>query len=278
MKTILITGISSGLGYATAEKFLERGYTVIGSTRKPDAAEHLKAKYPERLILWVCDLLNVNEIESIVPLLKQNHILRIDVLINNAGVATAGPFQLQDFSEIQQMITTNVLAVMKLSQMIIPFLIPSQGRIVNISSVSGKSGTPFLAGYCASKHAMEGFSESLRREMNLFGIKVIVIGPGSIKTPIWSKGFDRIREFYKSSVYAKAFDRFISFAQSEEKNGLSTDEVIQDILHAVQAQRPKMRYAPIPRKWRNWYWPMLLPKAIVDYMMCKALDLYIKKN
>ena len=278
MKIILITGISSGIGRALAESFLEQGHQVIGSVRDPQGLENLKSKYGAKLILWRCNLLNISEIDSIQSLFSENKINRIDVVVNNAGIVTSAPFEYQNFSEIQNTMGTNVLAVMKLTQLMIPYLMPTQGRIINISSISGTGGTPFLAAYCASKYAIEGFSESLRREMKLHGIKVSVIGPGSIKTPIWKKGFETVRSKYSATPYQESFNRFIDFAKSEEENALPTSAVVDNVMHAAFSNRPKIRYAPIPRKFLNVFLPQLLPKFIVDYMTCKALRLRIKKN
>lgn len=278
MKTALITGISSGIGHTTAEKFLSLGYTVIGSVRDLQSASDLKLKYGAQLILWKCDLLHLSEIDSIHSVLSENKIMQIDVLVNNAGIASPGPIQYQDFSEMQNIMTTNVLAVMKLTQIMISYLAQSQGRIINISSISGVGGTPFLGIYCASKHAIEGFSESLRREMNIYGVKVSVIGPGSIKTPIWSKGFETIRTRFDKTIYRESFHRFIDIAKYEEENALPVSAVVENILHAATSNRPKIRYAPVPRKLASVYLPWLLPKSIVDYMTCKALALRIKKD
>lgn len=278
MKTVLITGISTGIGRAAAESFLAQGHTVIGSIRDSKSIEILKSKYADKLILWKCDLLNLSEISSIHQILSENKIMHIDLLINNAGIANSGPFQFQDFTEIQNTITTNVLAVMKLTQTVLPYIISVKGRIINISSISGTGGTPFLAAYCASKHAIEGFSESLRREMNLYGVKVSIIGPGSIKTPIWTKGFDTIRAAYTKTPYVKSFDQFLNFATHEAKNALPVSAVVENIQHAATSSCPKIRYAPVPRKLTSVYLPNLLPKSIVDYMTCKALGLRIKKD
>jgi short-subunit dehydrogenase len=278
MKVVVITGISSGIGHATAESFLAQGYTVIGSVRDPQSATDLKAKYADKLILWKCNLLNLSEIDSIHSILSENKIMQVDLLVNNAGIASAAPIQFQEFSEIQNIMTTNVLAVMRLTQIMISYLIPTKGRIINISSISGVSGTPFLGIYCASKHAIEGFSESLRREMKIYDIKVSVIGPGSIKTPIWSKGFEIIRTRFDKTIYRESFHRFIDFAKYEEENALPVSAVVENIMHAGTSACPKIRYSPVPRKLTSVYLPWLLPKSIVDSMTCKALGLRIKKD
>jgi short-subunit dehydrogenase len=278
MKTIFITGISSGIGKAAAAAFLKRGDCVIGTVRDENLVSELKTQYPEKLLLVKIDLKNISTISELPEILKRLSIEKIDILINNAGVAIAAPFQFQDFSEITETITINVLAVMKLTQVLIPFLIKAEGaRIVNISSVSGKNGTPFLAGYCASKHAIEGFSESLRRELNIYGIKVILIGPGSIKTPIWDKGFEKIKSLYAHTIYKDSFDRFITFAMNEKQKALDPEEVVLDLFDASFSTSPKIRYAPVPRKLMNWTLPRLLPTRYFDYLSCRALGLMKKK-
>lgn len=276
-KSIFISGISSGIGYATAEFFLSQGHTVIGTYRKSADAVDFKTKYKNKFIGIEIDLTQFDQIPLISQQLANHGINQIDALVNNAGVALAAPIENQDFNEIQQIININVLAVIRLTQVLIPFLKKSvDARIVNISSVSGVNGTPFLGIYCASKHAIEGFSESLRRELNLFGIKVSIVGPGSIKTPIWSKGFDIVAHKYDATAYKESFHRFIKFASNEEKKALPVREVVKDIAHAIENSNPKIRYAPVPRKWSNWYLPKLFPKKIYDRLMCKALGLYKK--
>lgn len=273
MKTVVITGVSSGIGRATAEEFLKIGWAVVGSVRRTSDSEDLRSQFPERFIPWICDLSETTNIETLKTVLDQNKINQVDVLVNNAGVALAAPFAHQNFSEIQTSFNINVLAVMRLTQILIPYLIPKSGRVINISSVSGKSGTPFLATYCATKHAIEGFSESLRREMNLYGIKVIIVGPGSIKTPIWSKGFDQSKEIYFKTPFAESYRKFLDFGQSEEQNALPVSAVVDDIIKAATSPKPCLRYAPIPRKVRNWYLTQMLPRSLVDYLLCKALGL-----
>ncbi len=142
-----------------------------------------------------------------------------------------------------------------------------------ISSVSGQNGTPFLAAYCASKHAIEGFSESLRRELHFIGQTVHVVGPGSVKTPIWKKGFEKIQNFYDQSQYAKPFKKFLNFAANEEQNGLEVQFVVDQIMHAATSESARLRYAPIPRKFRNYYLPKLFSKKMMYQITIKALGL-----
>ena len=274
-KIIFITGISSGIGFATADFFLQAGWFVIGTYRKSKDGEHFKKQYAKSFLGIEVDVTDYSKVDQIPEILKKNGIGHIDALVNNAGVALAGPVEYQSFTELQNIININVVAVIKMTQTILPLLKKSNygARIVNISSVSGKNGTPFLGGYCASKHAIEGFSESLRRELNLYGMKVSIVAPGSIKTPIWGKGFDVVASTYDTTEYKKSFHKFLAFASSEVKHALPVESVVKDINHAVTNSTPKFRYAPVPRKFQNWYLPKLFPLRLFDYLTCKALGL-----
>lgn len=279
MKTIVITGVSSGIGRKAAESFLQDGHRVIGVVRNLDLISDLIQKYQNQFLVYQQDLTQKENIDGIKAFLSQHQISSIDVLVNNAGVAYAAPFALQEFSEIESVINLNVLSVMKMTQVLIPYLAQSKGRIVNISSVSGENGTPFLAAYCASKYAIEGFSESIRRELNIYGIKVCIVGPGSVKTPIWQKGFQKIKDKYNQTIYRDSFKKFMDFASNEEMNGLDVGVVVKDIQHAALSESPKIRYNPIPRKFRNYYLSKLFSKKKMDEINCKILGLgEIKKN
>ena len=271
-KTIFITGISSGIGLGAAAFFLKQGHTVIGTGRTAGAFKELKQF--QKFKGLILDLKDKNQIDQLKSELSKLQITQIDVLINNAGVALAGPFADQPFSEIEETLQVTVLSLMRITQNLIPLLSQPGGRIINVSSVSGQNGTPFLSVYCASKHAVEGFSEALRREMLLLGIKVILIGPGSVRTPIWFKGFEKLKSRYTNSKFEKSFGRFIDFAMNEEKNALPVSDVVDDLEKAALSANPKIRYAPIPRKFRNYYLAKLIPLKMMDRLTSQALLLH----
>lgn len=275
-KNILITGASSGIGADAARTLIAHGFTVIATVRTPEDEVRLNEMYGEKIKVLRLDLTDLSEIEKIPALLQQKFgIEQIFGLLNNAGVALAAPFAHQQFAEIQEIIQLNVLSVIKLTQVLLPML-KSGSRIVNISSVAGKNAAPFLAIYAASKHAIEGFSEAIRKEFILLGIKVIVVAPGSIKTPIWKKGFEVIKDIYKESNFAEPFSRFMKIAQNAERNALEVSVVSADILAAFTVEHPKVRYAPIPNRFLNWYLPMLIPTKMYDYLSAKTLGLLPK--
>jgi short-subunit dehydrogenase len=279
MKNFLVTGASTGIGFDTVRILIEQGHTVIATVRRNEDEKNLKKQFTERLHVIIIELTDFEAIEKIPDILRNEfNINHLDGLVNNAGIALAAPFLNQDFNEMQSIMHLNVLTVLKLTQTLLPFLGATansqhKGRIVNISSVAGVFATPFLAVYATSKHAIEGFSEALRKEMMLFGIKVIVVGPGTIKTPIWSKGFEPIKDKYSKSLFAASFARFISIALAGEKKGLEVADVSKTILHALTAENPKFRYAPIPQKFTNWYLAKIMPAALYNWITAQLLGL-----
>lgn len=278
-KTIFITGCSTGIGRELTLCYLKKKWKVVGTYRQEKDIQDYLINYPQQFVGLCLNLQRPEEISLIPEKLVALNINNLNALVNNAGLALAGPLEYQSEQEIFEILQVNVLAVIQLTKLLIPFLKKQpHSRIVNISSVSGVGGTPFLSVYCASKHALEGFSEALRRELNLYGIFVSVVGPGSIKTPIWIKGFKKVAELYKGTEFQESFQSFIDFASAEEKKALEPLVVVRNIEHAIESAHPKIRYAPIPRKWLNVYLPRLIPKTIYDQLMIKALRLEMRKK
>lgn len=270
-KNVLITGASTGIGFAAVKMLQENNFTAIATVRKVADENNLLKTYPGVKILRL-DVTDLEEIESLPEKLAQIGVHSLFGVINNAGVALAGPFLHQPFEEVQQTMQINVVAVMKICQILTPIIQPG-GRIINISSIAGKTATPFLAVYAASKHAIEGFSDALRKELMLNDIKVIVVGPGTISTPIWQKGFDIIKEKYSHTPFGHSFEIFMKIAMAEVKHAMPVEGVSADLLKALTAKNPKLRYAPIPRKFRNWYLPRLIPARLFDLLTVKVLKL-----
>jgi NAD(P)-dependent dehydrogenase (short-subunit alcohol dehydrogenase family) len=147
------------------------------------------------------------------------------------------------------------------------------GRIVQISSVSGKMGVPFVGAYSASKFALEGMSESLRRELMLYGIDVIVVGPGPVMTPIWQKGEEADYSRYDETDYGPILQRFRAYFAEESKKGLPAEELGRVIHHVLTVAKPKVRYAVVPNRLKDWTIPMVLPRRLLDRIMAKQLGM-----
>jgi short-subunit dehydrogenase len=279
-KAVLVTGASTGIGFDCVRVLIENGFDVVATVRKESDKAHLEIVFPNQIRVLILDVNNFEQV-SLLPktLLESFNIRKLHGLVNNAGVAFGGPFAFQDFSEVETLIQTNVLALMKMTQVCVPLLqadtanLHPGGRIVNISSISGTSALPFLAVYAASKHAVEGFSAALHNELKLLKIKVLVVAPGSIKTPIWQKGFEVVQNKYKNTVYSEAVERFMKKVESEIEHALPVAAVSSCVLDALKSENPKLRYEPIPRKFRNKYVMGLLPRFFLDYSITQMLGL-----
>jgi hypothetical protein len=199
-------------------------------------------------------------------------------LVNNAGIALAGPVLGLSAEEFRRQMDVNVMGPVIATQAFGPLLgaDPSlkgpRGRIVMISSVAGKNGNPLTPAYAASKHAIEGLSESLRRELMLFGIDVIIIAPGAVKTPIWSKADEIDMSAYKNSPYLPALEKVRQFTQHLNQIGLPPEKIAERIAEALTSSHPKVRYAITPDPMRHLI-TAILPKRMVDRIIAKRLGL-----
>lgn len=275
MKTILITGVSTGIGKATARSFLERGYKVLGTVRKPGDATGLSELGRDRFAELAADLTDDAQIASLGEKLGQ--ILSGGILhglVNNAGVATVGAMLHQPIEEIHSQFALNYFAPLKLVRLCFPFLRRSgRSRILMISSVAGKVAFPFLGAYAASKHALEAQSASLRRELLPYGIDVVVIEPGAVKTPIWTKLNPETQKFMESSDYAAAFVRVQRQMTASAEAGLSAEFLARKLVDIWESARPKTCYTLLRRKFSSWILPRLLPERLLDSLLGKALGL-----
>ena len=148
------------------------------------------------------------------------------------------------------------------------------GRIVTMSSVSGKLVWPFVGGYAASKHAVEAVSHALRRELMPFGVDLVIIGPGPVATPIWQKSSAAIdRSRYQATIYGPIIDRFETAVLSRAGKGLPAAVIAEAVHHALTTARPRTRYALSPARLTSWTLPSLLPDRLLDRLAAKALGL-----
>jgi len=243
-KTVLVTGCSSGIGYATCLVFARNNFVTYGSVRDLSKAGRIqeitnKEKLPLKIIR-----LDVNEDETI-RIAIQKIIAdsgRIDILINNAGYGMFGPIEEISIKEIKEQFETNFFGTIRLIKAIVPIMRKQRnGTIVNISSMVGRFGVPLNAAYVSSKFALEGLSESISFELDEFGIKVILVEPGVIQTDFFQNL--KIKGNDTKSPYYKLMDKRIAFLKAAMKNSVSSsDQVANTILHAVNSRDPDMRY------------------------------------
>lgn len=277
-KSILITGVSTGIGYSLTEIFLRNGYLVFGSVRKQVDAERLRADFPERFIPLRFDVTDVQAIDAAVATVKE--ALGGDSLsglINNAGIAQGGPLLYMDRALVRKHFDVNVFGVIDVIKAFAPLLGAVEdfrgnpGKIINISSSSGKIASPFVAPYVGSKFALEGISGSLRRELMKYGIDVIVVGPGVVKTPIWEKAQNL--EQYNHTPYKNSLDRFKMQALKRIEKGLEPRYVAQKVYYIFHGDNPKTRYAISDNTLTSWILPRLIPERWLDKIFSKMLGL-----
>ena len=201
-------------------------------------------------------------------------------LVNNAGTALAGPLMHQPLSDIRRHFEVNVLGLISVTQAFLPLLgarehpVHEPGRIVNVSSVSGRVAEPFIGAYAASKHALEAVSDSLRRELLPYGIDVIVVRPGAVRTPIWEKGAHPVLSGrYDDTDYAVPLKRFREFAEKMASGGDSPERIGKFIRKVFEAKRPRTRYAVVSGRFMDWTIPTTLPDRWLDRLIGRSLGL-----
>jgi NAD(P)-dependent dehydrogenase (short-subunit alcohol dehydrogenase family) len=279
MQSVVITGASTGIGWATAKLLLERGFRVFGSVRKQTDADRLRGEFGANFTPLLFDV--TNEAAVLAAAREVRAALGGETLfglVNNAGIAVAGPVLELAADEFRRQMDVNVIGPIISTQAFGPLLgsDPSlkgpRGRIVMVSSVAGKNGNPLVSAYSASKHAIEGLSESLRREMMLFGIDVIIIAPGPVKTPIWSKAEEVDISAYKNSPFFPALERIRKYMLQLGEIGLPAEKIAEAIAEALTSAHPKVRYQITPDPMRHLV-TAVLPKRMVDKIIAKRLGL-----
>jgi NAD(P)-dependent dehydrogenase (short-subunit alcohol dehydrogenase family) len=279
MQSVVITGVSTGIGWATAKLLLTRGFRVFGSVRKAADADRLGDEFGANftpLLFDVTDEAAVRAAAGGVRAALGGQTL--SGLVNNAGVAVPGPLLELGVEQFRRQMDINVIGPIISTQAFGPLLgvDPSlkgpKGRIVMISSVAGRNGNPLASAYSASKHAIEGLSESLRREMMLFGIDVIIVAPGAVKTPIWGKTDDVDMSAYGNSPYAPALEKVRQFTRHLNEIGLPPEKIAEVIAEALTSPHPKLRYQITPDPMRHLI-TGVLPKRMVDRIIAKRLGL-----
>ena len=285
MKTVVITGASTGIGRSAAEYLAGQGWRVFAGVRKEKDGTPLR-EASNNIIPIVLDVTKSDQVDAAVQTVRETlDGVKLAGLVNNAGIANMGPLALQPLDQFEAHFQVNVFGALRATQAFAPLLGMDEslsgkpGRIVNITSVGGKLASPFLGAYTATKHAMESMTDSLRRELIIFGIDAISIGPGSVKTPIWDKAEeDNSSNPYSNSPWAKPLEIFSQTMLEGGRDGLEPEVVAKDIEHALSADNPKARYAPVPDKLTNFTLPMLMPKRWVDKFFWKRFEMSPKDN
>lgn len=276
MRYALVTGVSSGIGKATALKFLQEGFYVFGSIRKEGDADDLKAQYPETFHQLIFDIADHTAVDAafaeVSGITGENGL---DIFVNNAGVAKYGPIQHVNIDELRQQFEINVFSNVYVTQKALPLLgadykSKKKGKVFVVSSTGGVMTRPMLGPYSASKHAVEAIYDALRREMMLYGVDVVIIQPGPIKTDIWTKAKKGVNP-YAGTDYEKIFDKLDDAVNQIEQIGLPAYAVAEVIWRAFNSRRPKDRYIITPKRIAFLMAMYGLPAKTLDKIFFKDL-------
>jgi NAD(P)-dependent dehydrogenase (short-subunit alcohol dehydrogenase family) len=247
--TILITGASSGIGEACALHLDKLGFRVFAGVRKAADGESLKQKASQNLTPVMIDVTDPATIQSAFETVDQavGHAGLIG-LVNNAGLAVAGPLEFLPITELRKQFEVNVFGHFAVTQAFLPLLRKARGRIVNMSSISGRIAEPIMGPYAASKFALEALSDSFRIELLPWGIGVSVIQPGGVDTPIWEKTMNNTRQLTNNlppegrRLYDPLINAMFDISKKLQEMLIPTTVVAKAVTHALTAKRPKTRY------------------------------------
>lgn len=278
-KSVVITGASTGIGYAAARLLTNSGFRVFGSVRRDEDAKRLSAELGPNFSPLIFDVTDEKAVKTAASRVRSAlNGETLSGLVNNAGIAVAGPLVYLPIEEFRKQLDINLTGVVIATQAFAPLLGVDKGlkgkpgRIINISSGSGKKASPFLAPYAASKFGLEGLSEALRQEMMVFGIDVIVIAPGMVATPIWDKAGELDLAPYSTTAFAKPIENVRFMALKQGKLGLPAEKIGQAVRHALTARSPKARYA-ISKPSIGKFIMSLLSQRTIDRMTANAIGL-----
>ncbi len=279
MKSVVVTGASTGIGWACVKILVANGFRVFGSVRRPADAARLSKEFGANFTPLIFDV--TDEAAVAAGAAQVRSVLDGETLfglVNNAGIAVPGPLLMIKIGDFKQQIAVNLTGQLIVTQAFAPLLGVERerrggpGRIVMISSVSGKNAWPFLGPYSASKFGLEGMSESLRRELMLFGIDVVIVAPGTVATPIWDRADALDAALLAGTPYAGALAVLKHFMISNGKKGLPPEQLGEVVKTALTAAKPKTRYTVTPIPVRNLL-VNILPKRMVDRIIARRLGL-----
>jgi NAD(P)-dependent dehydrogenase (short-subunit alcohol dehydrogenase family) len=246
---VVVTGASTGIGEACALRLDRAGFRVFAGVRKEEDGARVKAPASERLSPLIIDVTDAASIASAKDTVSAAvGDAGLAGLVNNAGVGVGGALEFLPLDDLRRQLEVNVIGQMAVTQAFLPLIRKGRGRIVNMGSIGGKVATPFLGPYNASKFAMEALTDALRQELRPWGIHVVIVEPGNIKTPIWDKAkssADAVEQSLGEEgrvLYANSITALRQTLDKQAVAGIPPDEVAKRVEHALTAPRPKTRY------------------------------------
>ncbi len=277
MRSVLITGASTGIGRATALHLDAAGWRVFAGVRKEVDADSLRQAGSERLVSLMLDVTDAAQIAAAAERIgAEVGGGGLDGLVNNAGIAVPGPLETLPVEDFERQVEVNLTAHVAVTQALLPAIRTARGRIVFITSIGGLMAFPMFGAYHAAKFGLEAVGDVFRRELRPWGIKVSIIEPGSIATPIWERGdeavdtlAERAREGH-ADLYGKAIPAFREVARKTGERGIPPERVAVKIEHALNARRPRTRYLVGADARGQAFVARFLPDRFVDWLIARV--------
>ncbi|HUA09314.1 MAG TPA: SDR family oxidoreductase [Candidatus Acidoferrales bacterium] len=273
---VLVTGASTGIGHAIAMLLAENGYTVYAGVRKEADRERLEAEH-QRIRPVILDVTVPADVTRSVQTVLENGDA-LAGLVNNAGIAVAGPLEFLPLEALRHQFEVNTIAPIAMTQAALPLLRQTRGRIVNIGSIAGRLSAPFVGPYSASKAAIASLTDALRQELARFGVAVSLLEFASVKTPIWEKGRAGKDALVASmppqamTYYGTLVNAVIAQTAREEHEGMDPQRIAATVLAALRAPKPRERYV-IGRKAQMQAVAAVLPARTRDALVKRAMQL-----
>ncbi len=273
MKAVVVSGVSSGIGEGAARELCRWGYKVYGTVRRAEDGERLQKELGDAFTPLHLDVTDAAAVAAAASQVRQDlGGAGLFGLINNAGIADPGPLTAISPDSLRRHFEVNVVGVLHMVQAFLPLLRAASGerpgRIINISSIAGRLAYPFMGAYAASKHALEALSDSLRRELLIYGVDVVVIQPGTIGTPILDKAA-HLASSFSDSDYQPTL-RFLDMS-NDKRMAMPVAVVTRRILDALTLDRPRTRYVIPNERFRLWLIPRCLPDRWLDRIIDRML-------
>lgn len=274
MRSVLITGASTGIGRATALRLDSRGWRVFAGVRKEEDAESLRADGSERLTPVMLDVTDSGQIAAAAEQIGgEVGEAGLDGLVNNAGIAVPGPLETLPIADFERQIQVNLTAQVAVTQAMLPLVRKARGRIVFLTSIGGRMALPIFGPYHAAKFGLEAVGDVFRQELKPFEVDVAVIEPGSVATPIWDRGQAEADSFLagasaeQKELYAEMTEAVREAARKTAARGIPPEKVAAKIEHALSANRPRTRYLVGADARGQALAKKLLPDRAVDWLV-----------
>jgi NAD(P)-dependent dehydrogenase (short-subunit alcohol dehydrogenase family) len=248
VRSVLITGASTGIGRTTALRLDAAGWRVYAGVRKQEDAEALRASGSDRLQPLILDVTDAGQIAAAAARIESESPAGLDGLVNNAGIAVPGPLETLPLDDFRRQVEVNLTAQVAVTQAMLPLIRQARGRVVFIASIGGRIAFPLNGAYHAAKFGIEAVGDVFRQELRPWGISVSVVEPGTIDTPIWERGARNADELEarahpnQEALYGEAIARFREVVKKLAEKGIPPEKVAKAIVHALESNRPRTRY------------------------------------